>query len=292
MYYKPIEVVSLKGITVSLLASGDGTEVIHHHIQKGSQWYLNPEEGWTALECFYILKGELSWSSPKGEKSLTAGMTFSAEPIKQPVAFKAVIDTEFMYVSSQPVFQYYSYAINDKKNLAVLVEEKDGYTADHCYRIKDYSLMIAEEINLPQEKMYILNLGSFLHDIGKVKVPDSILNKPGKLTEEEFEIIKRHTIYGYELLKESELPDLRKAAFIPLEHHERFDGKGYPYGLKGDQISIEAAIVSVVDAFDAMTTDRIYRKALTKREAFAEIIRNRGKMFHPLVVDAFIKLIK
>jgi putative nucleotidyltransferase with HDIG domain len=286
-----IEMVFMKGMELSLLSAGDGTEVIHHKIDAGHHWALQPETGWTSLEFFYMLSGKMKWKKDDGTvQYLTAGQSFSAQPVIEPAIFYTIEDTEFIYVSSQPVFHHYSKHVRDTFDLAVAVEEKDGYTSDHCQRIMKFSMMIAEEMNLNTKDLVVLNLAAFLHDVGKINVPDHILRKPGKLTTDEWESMKQHPIYGYELLNKTQLPLLEEAARIVLQHHERFDGKGYPHGLKQSEIDIRSAIISVVDSFDAMTTDRVYRKGCTKEEAIDEIKKLSGTMYHPKVVDTFLSI--
>jgi putative nucleotidyltransferase with HDIG domain len=286
-----IEVVSVKGLKLSLIASGDGTEIIHHRLAAGSRWALAPEEGWDALEFLLVLSGKLIWQLPGGDVIIGAGDSVSASPVKKDSVFLAETDTEFLYISSRPVWHHYSQEVNQMMSLAVSVEEKDGYTADHCQRIMKLSMKIGEKMSLSSNQMYELNLGAFLHDIGKVKVPEKILGKASSLTSEEWVIMKRHTVYGRQTLEETKLPDLLAAASIVEQHHERYDGSGYPYGLSGEQISIGAAIVAVVDSYDAMTTDRIYRKGCSKEEALIEIEKGRGSLYHPDVVDVFFSIL-
>ncbi|WP_141433809.1 HD domain-containing phosphohydrolase [Bacillus sp. 03113] len=287
-----IETVHINGLQISLVASGDGTEVIHHKMQRGSHWALRPEEGWSALEYLYILSGELELQTSECPKVLRAGDSFYGHPIQEHYVFHCHTETEFLYVSSQPVFHYYSKITKEKMDLAIAIEEKDGYTVDHCKRIKEISMKIGKALGLKPKQIILLNIASFLHDIGKVKVPLSILQKPGKLTYEEWEIMKLHTTYGREILEESGHSTLIEVGKIVEQHHERFDGNGYPKGLKGDEISIEAAIISVADSYDAMTTDRVYQKGRTKEEALEEILKNRGTMYHPDIVDIFLALDK
>lgn len=170
------------------------------------------------------------------------------------------------------------------------IQEVDGYTYHHCSRIKDYSIELWKRMN-PYKNVSILSIGSYFHDIGKLAIPLEILNKEGKLTEEEWKIIKMHTTIGAEMMRNHEIERLQKAAFIVEEHHERYDGKGYPFGLIGDEISLEASIVSVVDAFDAMTTNRVYRDAMTIEHAIQEMKDGKGTQFNPFVVDEFLKML-
>ncbi|MCT2347666.1 HD domain-containing protein [Niallia taxi] len=275
---------------MSLIAAGDGTEVIYHKLQQGSSWAMGPEEGWEGLEYFYIISGKLLYQRDGNSIELNPGQSFYGSPIKVYTIFYAEEITEFIYVTSQPVFHHYSQLSKDLFELTISIEEKDGYTRDHCERIKDYSMLVGETLSLNTKQTARLNLSSFFHDLGKVKVPLNILQKPSKLTEEEWEVMKLHTTFGRELLEETRIPFLREVGVIVEQHHERYDGKGYPKGLKGNEISIEAAIIAVVDSFDAMTTDRVYKKGKSKEEAFEEILNNKGTMYHPLVVDAFIEL--
>ncbi|SOC41428.1 HD-GYP domain-containing protein [Ureibacillus acetophenoni] len=285
-----LEVVSTDGMDVALLSSYDGTEIIHHRLRAESSWAIGPSEGWTGSEFIFLLAGEMSVKVKDNIRILKAGDSLNASLLTHDCFFQANEETEFLYVTSQPVFYHYSNVLQGMRELAIQVEEKDGYTADHCKRILQLSMTIGERMKLNSTELYQLNLGSFLHDIGKVKVPENVLNKPGKLTSEEWEVMKMHPTYGKEVLEEANFPFLEVAAIVE-QHHERFNGTGYPKGLQGEEISVAAAIVSVVDSFDAMTTDRVYRKALTHEEATAEILKGRGTLYHPEVVDHFIAIL-
>jgi HD-GYP domain-containing protein (c-di-GMP phosphodiesterase class II) len=286
-----IETVTMKGLQVSLLASSNTTEIIHHKLEHGANWALGPEEGWGALEYILVLNGELK-SFPLNSKlrSIKQGESFHRHPVKEHYTFQAVGETEFLYVSSQPIFHRYSKTVTDMVELVRSIEEKDGYTMNHCTRITRLSMIVGESMGLDSEQILKLNLGSFFHDVGKVKIPEEILNKPGKLTAEEWDIMKQHPTYGRILLEESTIPVLTSAGVIVEHHHERYDGKGYPRGLSGEEISLEASIISVVDSYDAMTTDRVYQERRTPEYAFEELLRCRGTMYHPDVVDKFIEL--
>ncbi|MGO5010662.1 HD-GYP domain-containing protein [Niallia sp. Sow4_A1] len=173
--------------------------------------------------------------------------------------------------------------------LAKMIDMRDPYTAYHSKNVAFYSREIAKEMKLPKKVWKQLYTGGLLHDIGKIGVADSIINKPGKLTDEEFEIIKQHTTLGYDLMKN--IPRFKKIGILDmvLYHHERYDGKGYPEGLKGNEIPLVARIMAVADTFDAMTTNRVYRGKRNIDEAIKEIENNKEKQFDPIVVDAFLK---
>ena len=178
--------------------------------------------------------------------------------------------------------------------LGSTIEAKDKYTHGHTARVTNYALAIARQMaasgsaNFTESFFENLYISGMLHDIGKIGVPEAILNKKEKLTKEEFEIMKRHTILGEEILKP--LSVFKDCIDGVKFHHERYDGQGYPAGLKGEAIPITAAIIAVADTFDAMTTDRPYRKAYRKDEAIAEIRINAGVQFHPKPVQALVEL--
>ena len=171
------------------------------------------------------------------------------------------------------------------ESLNATVDAKDPYTAGHSARVQGIALAVAEELGLPSEQLDAIRFGGLFHDIGKIAVPDSILTKPGVLDREEYAAIKRHPADGAAIV--SHFSRLRDAVPIIRYHHERWDGEGYPDRLAGDAIPQEACIVGLADAWDAMTTDRPYRLALSVDEAAAEVRRCRGTQFSPTVVDAF-----
>ncbi len=144
-------------------------------------------------------------------------------------------------------------------------------------------------MNLPLESLDELELFSMLHDIGKVAVDDQILNKPEKLTSAEWEIVKKHSETGYRIAAAS--PELESVSRYILHHHERWDGTGYPHGLKGEEIPLLARILAFADAYDAMTAGRSYKRAMTKREAIAEIKKNVGKQFDPAIFKVFVEVL-
>ncbi|MBQ0041863.1 MAG: diguanylate cyclase [Lachnospiraceae bacterium] len=176
------------------------------------------------------------------------------------------------------------------KTLSDTIEAKDEYTRGHSNRVSEYSALIARKMGLPEEEVSNIKYAATLHDIGKIGVPDTILNKPLRLTDEEYEIIKKHSSIGADILKNIDV--ISYTADIARHHHERYDGKGYPEGLKGDENSIGARIVAVADSFDAMNSERIYRKPLSREIIINEITKNRGIQFDPDVADAFLELLE
>lgn len=163
-----------------------------------------------------------------------------------------------------------------------LREHETGY---HSYRVTEYAINLGKHMNLSEEELSVIAKGALLHDIGKIGVPDHILLKPDKLTEEEWEHMRKHAQFGYDLLKRIDF--LEASAKIVHTHHERYDGQGYPSGLSGDEIPLGARIFSVVDALDAMTSRRTYRKAIPFEEAVQKISEASGTQFDPEVIEVF-----
>ncbi len=172
--------------------------------------------------------------------------------------------------------------------LAQAVEMRDEYTGGHTLRVSTYAVLLAQELNLSPREIELIRLGTPLHDIGKIGIDDAILRKADRLTPEEFEIMKTHTVKGADIV--STVPDLRPIIPIVRSHHERWDGKGYPDGLGGEAISPLARVVALADAFDAMTSNRSYRKGMPPAVAFAEIEKQSGQQFDPTFTAAFVSM--
>ncbi|NLE96340.1 MAG: HD domain-containing protein [Dehalococcoidia bacterium] len=168
------------------------------------------------------------------------------------------------------------------------LELRDLETAGHCRRVSDVATRLAGVTGVPHSGLHDLYRGSLLHDVGKIGVPDRILLKPGKLTDDELQRMQAHTTYAYELLVH--IPFLLKALDIPYCHHEKWDGTGYPRGLKGEQIPLLARVFSVVDVYDALTSERCYRPAWPREKALEYIRQHAGSEFDPLVVEAFLDM--
>jgi two-component system response regulator RpfG len=171
--------------------------------------------------------------------------------------------------------------------LAKAGEYRDEETGNHVIRMAKYSRIIAEELGFTGEEADVIEMAAPMHDIGKIGIKDSILLKPGKLTPAEFELMKEHTVIGYEILKESPSKFLKMGAIIALGHHERYDGSGYPYGRKGEEIPIAARIVAVADVYDALISERPYKQPWTVEAALEYMTQQRGHHFDPKCFDAF-----
>jgi HD-GYP domain-containing protein (c-di-GMP phosphodiesterase class II) len=212
------------------------------------------------------------------------GQTFSQDDLDllQALAHQSAIALQNaqLYQNLQESF------ISTVRSLAQAVDAKDSYTAGHSSRVTQYSVLIAEEMKLGEEEQRNIRMSGLLHDVGKIGIKDSVLSKPGHLDDAEFAIMKSHPSVGASILK----PVRQLKEVIPgvLNHHERFDGGGYPAGLKGEEIPIAGRIIGVADAFDAMTSDRVYRPRLSDEVALSELKKHSGTQFDSRVVKAFL----
>lgn len=178
-------------------------------------------------------------------------------------------------------------ALVDRLGTAAEVRD-EGETNRHSTRVGDVAAAIAEHLGLDQPTISIIRRAAPLHDIGKIGIPDAILRKPGKLTAEEFEVVKTHTEIGYKILAGTGVPLMDLAAEIAVSHHENWDGSGYPQGLHGEEIPLAARVAALADVYEALTSERAYKRAWTHDEAVEQICKYRGTKFDPQVVDAFL----
>jgi len=181
---------------------------------------------------------------------------------------------------------------SEKDILSILgrtAEFRDNETSAHTVRVGEMAALIASKLSWKEEDTELIRLAAPMHDVGKVGISDNILLKPGKLDDDEFEVMKTHAQIGYSILSQKTTPLLQLAAEIAYSHHEKYDGSGYPKGLQGDEIPLSGAIVAVVDVFDALLSKRPYKKPFSLESALQIIKNDSGKHFHPLVVDTFLQ---
>lgn len=197
--------------------------------------------------------------------------------------FVPLLLARFVFKSYMEVRQVY---LDTLGALASALDAKDKYTRGHSDRVAVYAVEIAREMKIPEDKVEIIEHMALLHDIGKIGISGETLCKPGKLSESEFDKIKQHPVIGANILMN--IRDLGTVTEYVRYHHEKFNGTGYPYGLKGEEIPLEARIITLADSFDAMTSNRSYRKAMTLEEAVEEVKRSSGTHFDPMIVEAFL----
>jgi putative nucleotidyltransferase with HDIG domain len=195
-----------------------------------------------------------------------------------------------IYVSLKRTVQLIGQTIAAVEALADVVDRRDRYTFEHSKRVAAYAEAIARAMGLPGHEVETIRLAARVHDLGKMGVPNHVLHKPGKLSAEEWELMRQHPQIGYEIL--SRFPEYRLGRELVLMHHERYDGQGYPNGLSGQSLRLGAQIIAMADAWDAMTTDRPYRRALSLEQALAEVRAGRGTQWSPQVVDALEQVVR
>ena len=245
------------------LCLGDGTayQMPCIHCTKDQVFWVqyNPNSAGKTFETYTLLDGIVEIEYEDTRRILRLVKQSMRHIMKKSFHSTALTEAELLIKMTAEEFEPGFFETKVLQKEADAIAELDGYTYMHCNRIKDYSIEVWSHLELPKEKLSILRWGAYFHDIGKRVIPLEILNKPGKLTAEEWEIMKTHTTEGAKIMREHSVKWLKDAAFIVEQHHERYDGKGYPHGLKGDEIALESSIVAGVDAFDAMTTDRVYK---------------------------------
>ncbi|MBU0595567.1 HD-GYP domain-containing protein [Candidatus Bipolaricaulota bacterium] len=270
-------------------------EVSRQRIEAGRHFYLYASDEWTGFELLYLLEGTLTIEPEEGAEPeeeaivLKPGDHIHHNGLPRKIYFRVGEEAEFLMINSAPSFDLMQNRVKDMVAIARSVEQKDSMTEGHCDRLGRLAIRTGEHLGLLGQSLIDISFAAYLHDIGKVQVPAEILGKQGLLTDEEWEQMERHPDLGAEMLKEKAF--LHGAAKIVKAHHERFDGSGYPRGLKGEEIPIGARIIAVVDTYDAITSIRPYQAAQVKEEALKELRNGAGTQFDPRVVDAFIEII-
>lgn len=206
------------------------------------------------------------------------------------VSVYSIIRNEKDYNARKRFLNNYERSNESIESLLNLLELQNSETMEHTIRMRDNAILIGSSMGLSISELCELDLATRLHDIGKITIPDEILSKPSRLTDDEFKIIKTHSESGYKIVMASN--GLKNIAESVYTHHERWDGRGYPLSLKKEEIPIMARIISVVDAFDAMTNERPYHGAVDFKDAMIEIIGCKGTQFDPKIVDTFVNVVK
>lgn len=272
-----------------LLATYRAVEVTRHVIPAGKPIYFDEASDWSGFEFVYILRGSLTLVRNEETEMLQTGDFFYHAGLPERAYFRAEDDTEVLMVSSPPSYHLIQHEVPEMLALARSVEEKDEATAGHCHRLERLAILTGERLGLSGQRLIDLSYGAYLHDIGKIRVPSEILGKAAALSDDEWSEMRQHPKHGEDMLQEKSF--LGGAGRIVRAHHERFDGTGYPDGLRGAEIPIEARIIAVVDAYDAITSERPYQPALAKKRALEEIRMGSGTHFDPRVVRAFTSVI-
>ncbi len=239
-----------------------------------------------SLVCPVMMKQKLTAILAVGEK--VSGQDFQSSDLEM---VKALSESAGIAIENARLFKdLQDTYLATVRVLVSTIEAKDPYTHGHTERVAQYAVGIAKAMEFSQDEIQTIQLGAFLHDIGKLHTSDSILHKPGALTDEEWRLVKAHPVRGAQMLQGVKF--LEKATDLVRHHHERVDGKGYPDGLRGDEITVGARIVNVADAFDAMTTERPYRSGLTTDQAIAQLEEKAGTQFAAEIVEVMVRSLR
>lgn len=271
-----------------LLVQDDDFEIFESNIHAGRSIICQPYECEDSMNVAFVLSGRLYHTNTKSY--ILAGEHYTFKNLKETHHLTVEEDTKLLMIRKKSFFTEQVSRASRITEFMDLIQEKDYYTVDHCNRTGNLATKIATHLKLSDKIIEnVLYIGK-IHDVGKIDIPTKILNKPGKLTVEEFDYIKRHPQKGHDVIMET-LGD-EEIAKIILQHHERLDGSGYPFGLKDNDICIEAKIILVADSFDAMTFDRPYRKAMSANEAIEELRSLVGKWYVEEIVEALVEVVR
>lgn len=260
-------------------------ELVRQSLLPRGSFGMTPSPAPAPLEAVCVLKGQIEARIDAHKVTMTEGMTLVASGIERPIVFEAPVPAELIYVCSRPSFQELMSQQQKLYDLAIEVERVDGYTARHCQRVQEVASAIGRSMGLPSVRLHHLLYGAYLHDLGKVVIPKEVLQKPSALSAAEWALIRQHPEAGADMLRSTHLAE---AAPILEQHHERVDGKGYPKGLLGDEVLLEAQIVAAADSFDAMSTNRVYRAALTPEKVLFELQSEAGRHLRRDVIAALL----
>ena len=274
---------------LNLLARRPGMEIMYQHILKGATVWLAPGTEPDTFEFFYILSGSIRLMLLEGTVVLQAGGSFHVDNLEGNLSIEALSDTALLYVTNKPVYDNLSGFEGNLHDLMKQVDQKDHYTYRHSRNVMQYSVLVAKKLSVGQGAIDALVTASLFHDVGKCYIPDEILNKPGRLTDEEYSIIKKHPSDSARLLE----PRFgQRVAEIAQSHHERMDGSGYPNGLVKEQISPEGRLIAVIDCFDTMTSRRIYTTAPKSFLQAAEELYSLPNLYDREVTTALLEMVK
>ncbi|MFZ5354631.1 MAG: HD-GYP domain-containing protein [Bacillota bacterium] len=268
--------------TYELKVKDSGTEAMLMSLKRNSMLICQPYECRNSLNIYYILDGVLEHQR---DKSLyKKGDCFTVKNIQDSIFFKCIVDSSILWITEKNIYEQVAFENRLINQMLQSIQQKDNYTYDHCCRVGQLSRQISRKMGLSDKRIVNTIIAAMCHDIGKINTPVQILNKPDSLSETEYEIVKRHAIDGYVILAKEMGEDIAR---IILQHHERLDGRGYPNHIRGNDIILEAKILAVIDSFDAMVSDRPYRRGIKPEEALSELKGCIGTHYEKEVVDRF-----
>lgn len=286
---KPYSVPGLGQSGLTLLARHPDLEIMQQNIHKGATVWLIPSEKESDLEFFYVHAGKIGIEVDGRTEIFEAGDSFHVRGLEKELYFTTMEDTQLVYISTAVVFETENYFQTDLQAMVQQINDKDDYTYRHSRNVMRYALALYRELqdlceNVTTNDIVVAGL---FHDIGKIKIPDEILKKKGRLEKDEYDLMKKHSLFGADILSQYFEHSIVELA---LRHHERLDGSGYPLGVGQEDISFAARILSVVDAFDAMTTDRGYNRVMSFEDAARELV-SLPTQYEPRVTEKLLEMV-
>lgn len=270
-----------------LIVQDSDLEIFESHIHAGRSIICQPYECQDSINVAFVLRGKLYHMNTRSY--IIAGGHYTFKNLKETHYLSVEEETTLLMIRKKGFFMEQVSKTSMITEFMDMIQRKDHYTEDHCNRTGNLATKIATYLKLSDKIIENVLLVGKIHDIGKIDIPVEILNKPGKLNMAEFDLIKTHPQRGHDIIMET-IGDADLAKVI-LQHHERNDGSGYPFGLRSEEISIEAKIIFVADSFDAMTSDRPYRKAMSVNDAIQELRTYSGKWYEEEIVEALIEIV-
>lgn len=270
-----------------LMVRDNDFEIFESYIHAGRSVICQPYECEDSMNVAFVLSGKLYHTNTKSY--ILPGNYYTFKNLKETHYLSVEEDTVLLMIRKKSFFIEQVSKTSKIAEFIDKIQQKDNYTEDHCNHTGNLAAKIATYLKLSDKIIQNVLYAGKIHDVGKIDIPIEILNKPGKLTVEEFDLIKKHPQRGHDIIIET-IGEVEIANII-LQHHEKIDGSGYPFGLKGDEISIEAKIISVADTFDAMTSDRPYREAIDINDVIQELRNYSGKWYEEEIVEAIVKVV-
>lgn len=286
VFSEPIKVSKNKVGQFNVLIEDSALEIVEIKVNEGKSFICQPSECTGAINVVFVISGKLH--DHETERFIVAGERFSYKDLSTSRVLSVIEPSTLLIFRPGHLTSQQLPTIEVISDFLHQIQAKDSYTENHCNSTGNLAARIASQMRQPDQVVANVLFAGKIHDVGKIATPESILNKPGSLEPFEYDIVKRHPTDGHDIV----LRETVNAAYarIVLEHHEKVDGSGYPYGLTGDQICMEAKIICVADSYDAMTSDRPYRKARSHEYAIEELKRYAGIWYDSEVVSALCAL--
>ncbi|MBN2795665.1 MAG: HD-GYP domain-containing protein [Clostridia bacterium] len=284
---RPLKMYENRAGIFKLLINNEDLELFESNIYPGKSIICQPYESINSTNIIFLLEGKLFHTNER--KFVNTGDILFFKDLDVTHHLSVVKQTRLLMVRNSKHFIEQASTTDRIYEMIHQIQEKDQYTEDHSNNTGNLAVQIATMMKLSEKKIQNILLAGKIHDVGKLNIPIEIINKPGKLTVEEFEIVKKHSQYGYDIvMKEIGKNEIAK---IVLDHHERLDGSGYPNNLQGDEISIEARIMAVADSYDAMISSRPYKEPISVKDAIEDLRRNVGTWYDKDVVASLVEII-